>query len=65
MKAAAAPLQVSVPPEPGVQRCLRLRLHPFHHSDNRGIRTRAGNTGPEALLPRFLDLVIWGHEVRR
>jgi hypothetical protein len=31
--------------------------------DNRGLRTRSGNTGAEANLPRFLDLVIWGHEV--
>ena len=30
--------------------------------DNRGLRGRTGNTGMEAILPSFLDLVIWGHE---
>jgi double-strand break repair protein MRE11 len=32
--------------------------------DNRGLRSKSGNTTAEHCLPKFLDLVIWGHEVR-
>jgi hypothetical protein len=39
-----------------------LSVAPAPCSDNRNLRTKAGNTSAESLLPAFLDLVLWGHE---
>lgn len=33
-----------------------------YFNDRRNLRSKTGNNGMEALLPSFLDLIIWGHE---